>query len=67
MKNLKLSIMKKKYIQPNLTTVVLTGGTLLNATSPLTISDTQVSSGMVKSDRGSRSNYNIWDEDWSKE
>ena len=48
MKNLKLSIMKKKYIQPNLTTVVLTSSYALLTVSSIKISNEEVTGGMVK-------------------
>jgi len=60
-------MVKKKYIMPELTTVY-TAQTLLQSmsmdrgTNTITESD-QI---LVKGDRGSRSDYNVWNEDWSK-
>ncbi len=40
--------MKKKYIKPYLEMIVLTSGDALLSASPLKISETEVSGGMVK-------------------
>ena len=63
--------MKKTYIIPAVTTTVISTASLL-AASPGEFKEqlgTQGVSGsdaLVKGDRGSRSDYNVWNDDWSK-
>lgn len=59
---------KKTYIIPTITTVavnvksqILEGS--MHMSSSITVEDED--GGWVKADRNSRSNYNVWDDDWS--
>ena len=67
--------MKKTYIIPEISVVALSmaDGVLINNVSvngTATMDVTTMTGGnggdAVKADRGSRSDYNVWNDDWSK-
>ena len=59
-------IMKKKYIIPTLQLTQISVENLV-AESMHVYSETTVTEQYVKGESSSRSNYNVWDDDWSAE
>ena len=63
--------MKKTYIIPAVTTTVISTASLL-AASPGEFKEQLGTTGvngdaaLVKGDRGSRQDYNVWNDDWSQ-